>query len=123
VSDESSHSGSRWEPAPADSTDAPYPAPDRQELDVVAAEAAAEPVRPHSRRRGAVVAAAVAVAGLLVGGAGGYAVGHATAGPGVHERGVHGPDRGVRGPGAGTAPDGTGTGSSGTAPFTAGTAT
>jgi hypothetical protein len=120
VSDESSHSGSRWEPAPADGTDAPLPAPDQREIDV---EAAAEPVRPRFRRRGAVVAAAVAVAGLLVGGAGGYAIGHATAGPGVHERGVHGPDGGVRGPGAGTVPDGTGTGSSGTAPFTAGTAT
>jgi hypothetical protein len=120
VSDESSHSGSRWEPAPADGGDTPRSGPDRQDTEVVSA---AEPVRPRSRRRGAVVLAAVAAAGLFAGGAGGYAVGHATAGPGVHERGVHGSDGGVRGPGEGAGPDGAGTGSSGTAPFTAGTAT
>lgn len=117
MSDETRQSGSRWESVPAEA-EGRQPDPGRQETELVAAAGGA--TRPRSRRRGAVLVAVAALAGLLVGGAGGYAVGHgsATAGPGVHERGAHGPDGGLRGPGAGS-----GTGPSGATPFTAGSAT
>lgn len=72
-------SGSRWEPAPAD--DRPQRHEQATDLLDRTQDHAAPPARPAraSRRRRA-LAAAVGAGLLLVGGAGGYAIGHATAG-------------------------------------------
>jgi hypothetical protein len=107
VSENQPRSGSRWEPAPAD-------APQHNEHATGLLDHAEPPVRaarPARRRR--MVVAAVGAGLLLVGGAGGYAIGHATAGTAApSERGHR--DGGFRGlPGDTTGDDSSGTGPTG----------
>ena len=86
MSDEQTpRSGSRWEPGPDDETVAQPATPPEPPVatDTEApAPAPAAPKRPWTQRvrgNGGLVGAAVAL--VLVGGLGGFAVGHATAGP------------------------------------------
>jgi len=123
VSNDRPSSGSRWEPSPSSSADLPAPPADALH-DAAAlpttALAADAPPSPRGRPRGVRVKLAAAAAGLLVlGGLGGYWLGHTTAasaeagaGPGIgahphRERG--GPGRDMQGPGP-QSPDGAASG-------------
>jgi hypothetical protein len=128
-------SGSRWEPAPADAPQPPQTEQTEQATGLldhpVAAQAgpagSTTPGEPPARvdrpgRRRRMFAAAVGAGLLLVGGAGGYAIGHATAGvaaPTVREHRTGGPGdfRNLPGGPDGTGDDATGSGT-GTGPAT-----
>lgn len=111
MSENQPSSGSRWEPAPADAPQHHH----EQATDLID-RPLAPPPRPARRRR---LAAAVAGIGLfLAGGAGGYALGHATAGsaaPTVREHRGGGPGgfRGGVDDNGGAPGVGTGTGATG----------
>lgn len=89
MSDEqNARSGSRWEPGPADETVAQPTAPPEPPAATSAEAPAPPPVTAPAAKRGwtqrargngGLVGAALAL--VLVGGVGGFAVGHATAGP------------------------------------------
>lgn len=105
MSEDQSHSGSRWEPAPAAAAPErpePTPATGAPTVDNTTVASGYAPSAGDRRgRRPFVVAAAVGAVLLFGGAAGGYAIGHATAtatGNSVHERGAGGPD-GLRGHG------------------------
>ncbi len=104
-------SGSRWEPAPADAPQTHH----EQATDLID-RPPAPPARPARRRRLLAVVAGIGL--FLVGGAGGYALGHATAGSAASTVREHrgGPD-GFRGLPRGDDDGGSGAGS-GTGPST-----